>query len=265
MSIFLAMLLGVVQGITEFLPVSSSGHLVLIQQIFGVETEAVFFDTMLHVGTLVSVCIVMWREILEIFNFKKSFRPFLLLVVATVPIVIVTLIFHRYIDAVFEGRFLGIGFLLTSIVLVVSELIVYLKKKKKPAKLGFVQAAVMGCMQAVSILPGLSRSGATISGGLASGLSRRRAAVFAFLMSVPAIAGSAVYQAYGLIKDPSSFDTSILLPSFVGMICAGIAGYIAVSFMINLIKKHSLYGFAIYTAVLGILVLLDQGFFHIVF
>ena len=122
MNIFQAIILGIVQGLTEFLPVSSSGHLVLLQQIFGVECDVIFFDTMLHVGTLLSVVVVLWGEIVKIL--KKPFQKMTgMLIVATVPAVVVTLLFEDLITESFEGTFLGIGFLLTALVLTLSEFI----------------------------------------------------------------------------------------------------------------------------------------------
>ena len=256
-----AIILGIVQGLGEFLPISSSGHLVLIQKIFGVECDVLFFDTMLHVGTFVAVVVVLWSEVKKIL--KKPIQKMTgMLIVATIPAVILTLLFNDYIDSVFEGAYLGIGFLLTTLVLLLGEVLPQLIKRDSN-EVTYPKSIVMGCMQGIAILPGLSRSGSTIAGGLVCGLKRETAANFAFLMSIPTIIGSIVYQGYGIIKE-GTFDTSIILPSLVGMVFAAISGYFAVRFMLNLIKKHRLYGFAIYTGALGLFVLLDQLAFHLI-
>ncbi len=261
MNIFEAIILGIVQGVTEFLPVSSSGHLVLLQRIFGIDGNVLFFDTMVHVGTLAAVFVALWpsvRDILRRIIQKKTG----MLIVATVPAVVFVLLFNKYIDEAFEGKFLGVGFLLTTLVLIVGEIAARLvrRKKKEPT---YPAAIVMGVMQAFAIMPGLSRSGSTIAGGQIMGLKRKDAANFAFLMSIPVILGSIVYQGYDIVSE-GAFDTSLILPSIVGMVFAAASGYFAVRFMLGLVKRHRLYGFAIYTAVLGVFVLLDQFVFKMI-
>ncbi len=263
MNILQAIILGIVQGLTEFLPLSSSGHLVLIQQIFGVECDVMFFDTMLHVGTLFSVVVVLWSEIVKIL--RKPFQKMTgMLIVATIPAVVVTLLFEDFITESFEGTFLGIGFLMTALVLTLSEFICeYGRRKNSP--MTYLRAIGIGCMQALAIMPGLSRSGSTTAGALMSGVSREEAANFSFLMSIPIILGSVVFQGYGMMKEGIAFEQAMILPTVIGTVCAAISGFFAVKFMLNLIKKHRLYGFAVYTALLGIFVLLDQMVLHLVF
>ncbi len=261
MSIFESIILGIVQGLTEFLPVSSSGHLVLIQKIFGVDCNVLFFDTMLHVGTLAAVFVVLWKEIKAIL--KKPVQKMTgMLIAATIPAIIFVLVFNKYIDDAFEGKYLGYGFLLTTAVLVLGELLCRLTRKHS-GEVTYPKSLIMGGMQALAVLPGLSRSGSTIAGGLMTGLSREKAANFAFLMSIPVILGSIVYQGYDIVKE-GAFDTSLILPSVIGMIFSAVSGYFAVRFMINLVKKHRLYGFAVYTAALGAFVLLDQFVFKLI-
>lgn len=263
MSIFEAIFLGIVQGLTEFLPVSSSGHLVLFQQIFGVECDVMLFDILLHVGTLFAVVVVLWSEIVKIL--KKPFQKLTgMLVVATIPAVAATLFFEDFITEAFEGALLGAGFLATAFVLMLSELISEYGKQKQ-AEMTYPRALGVGCMQALAILPGLSRSGSTMAGSLMTGVNREDAANFSFLMSIPIILGSVVYQGYGMLTEGIAFEQSMLIPSLVGMLCAAVSGFFAVKFMLNLIKKHRLFGFAIYTALLGIAVVLDQCVLHLVF
>lgn len=256
--------MGIVQGLTEFLPVSSTGHLVLLQRIFnfpGLEGAAdpwlMFFDTMLHLGTLVSVVIVMRKEIIDLF--KKPFRTLGYLVIATIPAVVFSLLFKDFIDEAFGGSFLGYSFLITAVILSLSEIIAKRLRRKRELKSG--AALGMGLMQVVGILPGVSRSGSTIAGGIALGIDREKAAKFSFLMSVPAIIGANILHGYEAFRANVQIQWA---PAITGAVCAGVAGYIAVKFMLSLIQRKRLYGFAVYVAVLGIFVLLDQYALHII-
>jgi undecaprenyl-diphosphatase len=253
MTILESIVLGIVQGLTEFLPVSSSGHLVLLQNVFGISEPQLFFDTMLHLGTLVAVVVVMWQSIVDIFkNFFSKMT--LYLIIATIPAVVATLFLGDFFEGTFSGIYLGYGFLLTACVLTLSEVIskrVHIKRE-----IGMGSTLTMGVMQAVAIFPGVSRAGSTIAGGLVSGIGRREAASFSFLMSIPAILGSVVLQSAKIFKE-TSLNVE-LLPTLIGTVCAAISGYFAIKFMLALISKKRLYGFAIYVAALGIFVLLDQ-------
>lgn len=259
-----AIILGIIQGLTEFLPVSSSGHLVLFQRIFGMSGDMLFFDTMLHVGTLAAVFIVLWKDIWEIF--KNLFGRFTwVLVVATVPAVLAGALLNDFFEGAFEGAYLALGFLITSALLVLSERISAKRQARYTEKgqIKFGTAFGVGCMQAVAIMPGISRSGSTLSGSLMAGLDRSLAASFSFLMSIPVILGSAVLQGYDLLTEGAG--EIYLLPTLLGMIAAAASSFLAAKYMLNRIRSKKLYGFAIYTAVLGVLVLLDQLVFHIVF
>lgn len=258
MSILESIVLGIVQGLTEFLPVSSSGHLVLLQKLFGLSglEEAtspwlIFFDTMLHMGTLLAVVIVLRREIIDLF--KKPFLTIWYLVVATLPAVIFALCFKDFIDETFGGAYLGFAFLLTALILWLSEVIAKRIGNKKELRSG--AALTMGVMQVVGLFPGISRSGSTIAGGLAYGLDREKAAKFSFLMSVPAIIGANMLKGFDIIKTGVDVQWA---PTIAGTVCAAVAGYIAIKFMLSLIQRKRLYGFAVYVALLGVFVLLDQ-------
>lgn len=257
MGVLESIVLGIVQGLTEFLPVSSSGHLVLLQNVFGFSEPQLFFDTMLHLGTLIAVVVVMWQSILDLF--RKPIR-LLYLVIATLPAVVVTLLFKDFIESTFSGRYLGYGFLLTAVFLTAAEMLSSRAEKRRQVKAG--AALGMGAMQAVALLPGISRSGSTIAGGLALGVDRRAAAAFSFLMSLPAILGSVVLQGYGIIKEQAL--PADILPTVIGTVCAAVSGFFAIKFMIALISRKKLYGFAVYVALLGIWVLLDQYVFGLV-
>ena len=269
MSILEAIVLGIVQGLTEFLPVSSSGHLVLLQNIFGTadlanaaeagNTWLLFFDTMVHLGTLIAVVIVMRKQIIDLF--KRPFNKLALLVVATIPAVLIALLLEDLVEGAFAGTYLGYGFLFTALALTLSE-VLFSRARRKRRSVELSSAAVMGLMQAVAIFPGVSRSGSTIAGGLACGLDRKKAASFSFLMSIPVILGSVLLQGYKVIK--STTVSVQWLPTIIGTICAAVSGYFAVRFMLALIKKKRLYGFAAYVLILGIFVLLDQYLLHMI-
>jgi len=257
MGVLESIVLGIVQGLTEFLPVSSSGHLVLLQNIFGISEPQLFFDTMLHLGTLIAVVVVMWQNILDLF--RKPVR-LVFLVIATLPAIIVTLLFKDFIESTFTGRYLGYGFLLTAVFLTVAEILSARVEKRR--KVNASAALGMGVMQAVALFPGVSRSGSTIAGGLALGVGRREAAAFSFLMSLPAILGSVVLQGYDIVK--AQAVPVDILPTIIGMVCAAVSGFFAIKFMIALVSKKKLYGFAVYVALLGIWVLLDQYVFGLI-
>ena len=252
MSILESIILGIVQGLTEFLPVSSSGHLVLMQNIFGINEPQLFFDTMLHLGTLLAVVIVMFKEIIGLF--RRPFKKMLYLIVATIPAIVFGFFLSDFVEGAFSGVYLGYGFLLTALILTVSEIISKRSAKKHDVRLG--SGIAMGFMQVVAMMPGVSRSGSTIAGGLFCGVDRSKAASFSFLMSIPVILGSVVLQGAKIAA-----DTSLVvdwLPTIIGTVFAAASGYFAVRFMLAIIKKRKLYGFAIYVAVLGIFVLLDR-------
>jgi undecaprenyl-diphosphatase len=260
MNIFIAIILGIVQGLTEFLPVSSSGHLVLLQKVFGIEKPALLFDTMLHAGTLVAVFAVLWRDIWDIL--KKIIQPLtLFLIIATIPAVIFALAFKKNIEAAFEtGKFLGFFFLITAALLCSAE---FLSKRAITKKsMNWLDALIIGILQAIALVPGISRSGATISGALSRKLDRGFAAKFSFLLSIPAILGAVVLQAKDLIKGVESANQEIS-SVIAGTITAALVGYFAIRFLFKIIREKSLWGFAIYTGALGILITLDQFILHI--
>jgi undecaprenyl-diphosphatase len=257
MNAWQAVLLGLIQGLCEFLPVSSSGHLVLFQELLGVNDPGILLDTLLHVGTLIAIFVVFWRDIWEMIKHPLS-KPVYLLVVATIPAVVATVLLGDFFEVAFTGKFLGLGFLATSVILFLSG-----KRQGSRRELGYADAVVMGCFQAFAILPGVSRSGSTISGGLFRGVNREQAAKFSFLMSIPAILGSVVLQ----VKDMVTGQAVALpvVPVLLGTAVAALSSLFAIKFMLYLVKRTDLRWFAFYTAALGILVCLDQWFFHLVF
>ena len=282
MSILEAVILGIVQGLAEFLPISSSGHLVLLRNAFGISEPAMFFDIMVHIGTLLAVIVVLRQDVWAIM--RRPFQPLTgYLILATIPVVIVALFFTDLIDDAFEtGRFLGFSFLLTTVLLITAELLSKrAQAKASSAKPGlkdaesmtWLDALIIGIMQAVAISPGVSRSGATISAALSRKLNRDFAARFSFLLSIPVILGALVLQVARMVRGTSAEAITAAETAggisaaavIAGTVSAAVVGFFAVKFMLKIIRQRSLYGFAAYTAVLGILVLIDQYITRIVF
>ena len=253
-----AVILGAVQGLTEFLPVSSSGHLVLFQRLFGLREGVLVFDIAVHLATLLAVIALFWRDVLGMI--KKPFDKFtLLIVIGTVPAVVIGLLFKESIERLFEsGRTLGLEFIATGLVLWFAESI--RTKNKKLDETTDMDALWIGIAQAVAILPAVSRSGLTIAGALFRGLDRRFAAKFSFLLSIPAILGAAV------LDIPDALDTFRTsgnlgvptLPLVIGMVIAFLSGWIAIRWMLRVLSRGSLRGFAVYVLILGVLILLEQ-------
>lgn len=262
-----AIVLGAVQGLTEFLPVSSSGHLTLFQIAMNVSENPLIFDTLLHVGTLIAVVIVLWKDIVELV--KRPIRPLMLyLIVATIPAVLAALFFGDQINAAFgskAGLPLGIGFLVSAAVMFATPL--FTPGRIEMEKMGVLRPFLMGIAQAIAILPSVSRSGATIFGGVASGIKRVDVARFSFLMSIPAILGSVVLNAKDIVKMGAGMatDASGVLVIVAGMVVAAVTGYLALKLVIDTIKKGKLWVFGVYTAVLGLMVIFDALVTHIVF
>lgn len=262
MTVIQAIILGLIQGLAEFLPISSSGHLTLGQMFLGLGDIPLTLDILLHLGTLIAVFVVYWRKILNML--MHPIRSELKwVVVATIPTVLAALLLGDFIDQLFEGAYLGVSFLLTSFVLVLGEAINRLRVRKHK-QVNCIDALVMGCMQAVAIAPGLSRSGSTICGGMFAGLTRRKAADFSFLMSIPAILGSAVLDIKDMYDEASlagiSFGaqfTSVMeqlggaIPVIVSVLTAAVSGFLAIKLMLAIVKRIGMSWFAVYTFLLG--------------
>ncbi len=268
MDIIQAIILGIIQGLTEFLPVSSSAHLVFITDILGLQ-QNVAFDTLLHLGTLVAVVGYFWRDIVEIITsfissimdifrgkFKEGLKekPFKklswLLVIGTIPAGVMGILLQKQFEALFNSV-IYVGFFL-----IITGLLLWGAERVKPGEkdvkdISFKNALVIGIAQGIAIAPGISRSGATISAGLFSGLNRELAARFSFLLSIPAILGAALVQA----KDITSFDVSTAV-IIAGFLSALIFGYLAIKLLLKIIKERTLMIFAYYCWIVGIAVII---------
>ena len=257
MSILQGIILGIIQGLTEFLPVSSSGHLVLLQRLFGIEEGTLFFTIMVHVGTLLAVVIIFKKDIWDML--KKPFQKLsIYIVIATLPTIAIALLLKDFVESAFDtGSTLGFGFIITGSLLWLVESKQAGHKALKEMKVR--DAIVMGLAQGAAIFPAVSRAGSTIAGGLFQGLDRRFAAKFSFLMSIPAILGSLVFQ----LKDLTEVETlGSFAPIMAGTLAAGLSGYFAIKLMMELIAKKSLKIFSVYVFILGGFVLIDQFFLH---
>jgi undecaprenyl-diphosphatase len=259
MSMFEALILGIIQGLTEFLPISSSGHLYLGRHLFHLDEAGLFLDTMLHVGTLLAVVIVYKQELFDII--KHPFRKqSLLLVVGTIPAVLVGLLLNDLFESISKtGKTIGWEFLLTGGILWMADGVK--SGTKKMNNIGYGDALLIGTFQAAAIFPAISRSGLTIAAGLFRKLDRETAAYFSFLLSIPAIAGGIVLQ---FLKMSEQTMEAVSFGSlFIATLSSALFGYMAVVGMIQFLKKKSLKIFAIYVWILGstIIILQWKGIF----
>ncbi|MCI5057433.1 MAG: undecaprenyl-diphosphate phosphatase [Flavobacteriales bacterium] len=254
MSLIEAILLGIIQGLTEFLPVSSSGHLELAKFFLGddsVPKESLIFDVVLHSATALSTIVIFWKDILKIFrglmsttmNEEKRFALFV--VVSMIPAAAIGVLFDDLIEAMFNKQVLLVG-----LMLIVTGLLLFLadRAKKTDKKLTFSTALIIGISQAIAILPGISRSGATISTSVLLGIDKETAAKFSFLMVIPLIFGKMAKDMMSGDLDIAGDKTGIYIAGFVA---AFIMGLLACKLMINLVKKSKLVYFSIYCFIVG--------------
>lgn len=249
-----ALVLGIIQGLTEFLPVSSSGHLEIAKFIFGdtsLPEESLLMTVVLHAATAFSTLVVFRKDVAEIiaglFRFKWNEQTIfsLKIVVSMIPAAFVGVFLEEEIESLFGGHLLLVGsmLLITAVLLLLAD-----RAKTTQKKVSFADAFIVGLAQAIAILPGISRSGATISTSVMLKIDRTRAARFSFLMVVPLILGA---MAKDLMSGSISYDTSQLFPLTVGFIAAFITGVLACTWMISLVKKARLSWFAIYCFIVG--------------
>ena len=241
MSVIQAILLGILQGLTEFLPVSSSGHLIVFRSFLGIEGPMLSFDIILHVGTLFAVIAVFGKDIWSLIRHPFR-REVAALIVATIPVVVVGVFFSDLITGVFSTTLsVGIALIFTGILMFVSDRF-YGQRTMKNLSMG--NALVVGIFQGLAVIPGLSRSGSTIFGALLCGMNRKQAAKFSFLLSVIAILGAAGKQSLDIIQETGGL---VLEPIyFIGMVAAAVSGFFAIKFFLRLLEKSSMKFFAFY-------------------
>lgn len=269
MEIWEALVLGLAQGLSEFLPISSSGHLLILEK-FGIGQENLFFNIMLHVGTLFAVLIALRKtwipllqfpcskkkksqignlEIQTVFGGLSAIKIDGCVVLACLPTVALAFVFKLLTPSLLGGKLLGCGFVLTATLL-------YLGENFKPTKSTLLTpktSILTGVLQGIAVLPGVSRSGATISALTLQGIDKKAATTFSFLLSIPIIIGSALYESLDLITGKSTLSISASAV-VVGVIAAFLSGLAAIEFFLKLIEKHSMAGFIVYTLLLGIAV-----------
>ena len=270
MKIWFAALLGALQGVTEFLPVSSSGHLAVFQRFFGLGEVDMFFDVLLHFATLIAIIVFYRYEILdmlrEIGGFfhdlkhpnpdagepKPARRLVLMIIIATLPLFIV-LPFNDKIDTLSNNTlFVGIAFLITGVILYLSDRLP--QGCKSAGSMTVADSVKIGLAQAVATLPGISRSGSTIAAGMATGLDRGFAVNFSFLMSLPAVLGATILETKKAVE--AGVDTASLPAYLVGMVIAGVVGYFAIRLLKMLAEKGKFGKFCYYCFGIGILTII---------
>ncbi len=254
-----SLLLGILQGLTEFLPVSSSGHLTIGQEILNLDTSAadnLLFTVTVHAATVLSTIVILWKEIENLFkgtfltvkwNPEKEYVAKILL--SCIPVMIVGLFFKDYVEDIF-----GRGLLIVGCCLLVTATLLtfaYYAKPRKKENISYLDAFIIGLSQAVAVLPGLSRSGTTIATGLILGNKKESIAQFSFLMVLIPILGETFLNVINIIKDPASIGGIGFMPLAVGFLGAFLSGCLACKFMIGLVKKGKLIYFAIYCALAG--------------
>ncbi|MBP5466426.1 MAG: undecaprenyl-diphosphate phosphatase [Clostridia bacterium] len=263
MRIWQAIILGAIQGFTEFLPVSSSGHLLLIERWIGVNTGGgLFFDIMLHTGTLVPVFIVFNKSIKGLF--VKPYKTLLYLIAATLPAALAGFLFQDKIEYLYKGGtllsaiLLAVSFLFTAIELFFAEKIS--QKNKNALPLSVKSSIIMGVFQGFAVIPGLSRSGTVITGGAFAKLENGKNAEFAFLMSIPVILGAAAVSGVKIVSRGATVET---VPTLFGVITAAVSGYIAINVMLNAVKKAKYGRFSVYLILLAVASVLTKVLFGV--
>ena len=264
MNVLQGALLGLIQGLGEFLPISSSGHLLLAQKLFGLQgSDAAMkmLDILLHVGTLIPVLLIFWRDWINMIAHPVQNKTLLKLIVASLPTLAIYVLAKKLLVvsedlagfAIFDsGWFLGVSFLITAVFLLLCDRVAASRRASAgDREISFLQAFVMGCFQGAGLMPGISRSGSTIFGGVVSGLNKEKAARFSFMMSAPAILGSLLMEGKDAIEEGYIRDID-LFPSIVGIAVAAITGFAALRFMLKMISRVPLSWFALYVALLGI-------------
>ncbi len=265
MTVFQSFLLGIIQGLTEFIPVSSTAHLLIGQQLLGLPaSEAMFsFLVIVQLGTLVSLFAFYWKDLLAIikatFDFRRSTPERNLgiyILIATLPALLAGYLLKDAVEALFKTPLMEASIRLFTAALLLTLAEWLTSKSRRLDLMTWLDALIIGLFQVIAVFPGASRSGTTISAGMLRGFDRKSAARFAFLMSIPVMLVAGGYEMLDVIKMPDL--TSFLLPLTVGFLTAAIVGWLAVRWLIGYLSKHSLFVFAGYCAILGIIVLLVQ-------
>lgn len=248
MTLFQAVVLGVVQGLTEFFPISSSGHLVILQSLFGMKEPQLEFDIFLHAGTLVAVMIFFAKDIAKLFTTER--KTLWLLIIASIPTFIIGFFFKDRIEALFSSPgTTGIMLMVTGVLLIGATAVSgYIAGRNIERRLGTASSLAIGIAQGIAVIPGISRSGATIATGMLYGLNRDTAFRFAFLLSLPAVGGACVLKAHKIKAALSGGEALIFL---AGGFTAMVVGLATIGLLLRLVKQNKLYIFGIYCIAAG--------------
>ena len=252
MTLFEAIILGTIQGLTEFLPISSSGHLVLGQMILDVKIQGNEFEVVTHLGTLVSVLCIFWKEILSlILNITdKNTREYIFyIILGTIPAAIIGFGAKSYISELFDSvQLVSVALMVTGLILFFSQ-----KVKKNSLTIDANKALLIGITQAIAIIPGISRSGITICTALALGMSGKNAAKFSFLLAIPVISGAGLLLAFNSQSNITLIPLTSLIMAFLSSF---IVGYICLKWLLSLLESGKFYFFGYYCFLIGLIVLL---------
>jgi undecaprenyl-diphosphatase len=269
MSIIKAIIMGIVQGATEFLPVSSSGHLVIFGKLLNLQEPDITFEILLHVGTLLAIFAVYYKDIFmlikEFFGMiadipkgkinidQSPYRKLILLIItASVPTAIMGLLFEDLFESLFSSLFaVGVALLITGFLMYIVDKIVPGNKKEQDIQ--YKNAFVIGFFQGFAITPGISRSGSTIVAGLINGLEKEMAIRFSFLISIPAVVGASIFKLKDAFSDPEKLQTITSTPYLLGTLTSAIVGFICIKILIRLLKERKFHYFAYYCWTVGIL------------
>ena len=257
-----ALILGIIQGLTEYLPVSSSGHLAIGQAIFGMDNgeDNLKFTVAVHVATVLSTLVVLWKEIAWIlkglfkFEMNAETKYVLNIIVSMIPVGIVGVFFKDQVEEIFGSGLLVVGFclLITASLLIFS----YYASPRQKENISWKDALIIGIAQAVAVLPGVSRSGSTIATGLMLGNKKEKLAQFSFLMVIPPILGEALLDVLKAMKGEAVMGSIEALPLAVGFLAAFVSGCLACKLMLDIVKRGKLIYFGVYCAILGSFVIL---------
>lgn len=253
MNYFLAVLAGLVQGLTEFLPISSTGHLIIFEKLFGISQEqfGLAFDASLHLGTLVAICLFFYKDYLKVFKLKN--RLIAKLAVGTLPAVVFGILLETQIETTFRQTWIvAISLILFSLVFILAEK--FGKKLKSKEHTLVIDALIIGLFQSIALIPGISRSGSTISAGLFLGLRREEAAKFAFILAGPVIAGAGFKKFFEVIS-AQKFGSADLNFFLIGIISSAIFGYLTIKYFLKYLSTKTLYPFVFYRIILGLILL----------
>lgn len=258
MEVLKAIILGIVQGLTEFLPISSSGHLLVFENLLGFKSGGMFFNVLMHVASLLAVVIIFWKDIVKILKNPLG-KDMQKIIIATIPTVVIALIVNYFFDDYALNFFVGFGFLISSIIIFVTSILQRKKQSVVCKELNLKKSFIVGIVQGLAVFPGISRSGSTICAGLIQKVEREECASFSFIISILVILGGMIFELVGGIKN--GFGNVDALSCVFGFVCSFIVALFSIKIMMKIVKNGNWWGFSIYLLLLSIVVLLNQFVF----